>query len=301
MDTLANLSPADRARMLAIGPVWGSAIQKHRDVVLDIYTPLLAKGPKDGIRVTRNLAYGAHKRQVLDVFRPEGRSGLPVAVFVHGGAFIRGDKSVNGEIYDNVLYYLARHGILGVNIEYRLANEAPYPGGAVDLHAAIQWVKAHAAGHGGDSSRVFVIGHSAGASHVGNWAWDPAIAEKPGDETRGLVFISGRMRADVQPENPNAPGVRAYYGDDEGDYDARSPVTWAEAGTKPVMIAIAEFENPLLDVYGAELLWRVSRGLGRSPRFLRLAGHNHTSMVAHLNSGEETLGPELLEFIGGNR
>jgi acetyl esterase len=36
---------------------------------------------------------------------------------------------------------------------------------------------------------------------------------------------------------------------------------------------------------------------GRVPRFMHLRGHNHTSIVAHLDSGEETLGPALLDFV----
>ena len=71
MQTLANLSDYDRGRMAQIGPVWGKDIQKNRDVVLDIYTPMLARSPKDGVRLTRNLAYGSHPRQVLDIFSPD--------------------------------------------------------------------------------------------------------------------------------------------------------------------------------------------------------------------------------------
>ena len=63
------------------------------------------------------------------------------------------------------------------------------------------------------------------------------------------------------------------------------------------LAAIAEFENPLLDVYGAEYYWRVSAARGRSPRFLRMQMHNHSSMAMHFNSGDEQLGLEILDFI----
>jgi len=310
MQTLANLSDYDRGRMAQIGPVWGKDIQKNRDVVLDIYTPMLARSPKDGVRLTRNVPYGSHPRQVLDIFSPDASvapmpgmapgQARPVAVFVHGGAFVRGDKHVNDEIYDNVLWWLARHGVLGINIEYRLANEAPFPGGAEDLHAAVQWLVAHAAEYGGDAQRIYPIGHSAGGAHVASWAFDPNIAAKPGAQTRGLVIISGRVRADTLPENPNAPGVRAYFGNDAALYEQRSPVIYADRCALPVLIAIAEFENPLLDVYAAELLYRLSLARRRSPRFVRMAGHNHTSIVAHFNTGEEILGREILDFIAAH-
>jgi len=63
------------------------------------------------------------------------------------------------------------------------------------------------------------------------------------------------------------------------------------------MLAIAEFDNPLLDVYGAEFFWRIAAVRGHAPRFLRLRNHNHFSMFAHFNTGEEILGREILDFI----
>ena len=63
------------------------------------------------------------------------------------------------------------------------------------------------------------------------------------------------------------------------------------------MIAIAEFENPFLDVHCAELFYRLSAAAGRAPRFLRLEGHNHTSIIAHLNTAEDRLGREILAFM----
>lgn len=301
MRPLATLPAETRAELARIGPVWGRDIQAHRDRVFDLYAPLLAAAPKAGVVVTRDLAYGAHARQRLDLFRPERASGADVVVFVHGGAFVRGDKRATPHIYDNVLYWFARQGCVGYNVEYRLAPEAAYPAGAEDLGAALAWVRAHARDHGGDPARVFLVGHSAGATHVATLLADPALP--PGWErgAAGAVLISGRLRADARRDNPNAAGVRAYFGADESLYDARSPVTHAARLELPVFIAIGEYENPLLDVYGAEMLHRLALARGRAPRFLRLAGHNHISIVAHFNTEEEILGREILEFFASGR
>jgi acetyl esterase len=297
---MAALPDDARALMAEIGPKWAADMQKHRDMVLATYTPLLARMPKGGITVTREHVYGPHGRHRLDIFRPDGAVRAPVVVFVHGGAFLRGSKSVPDGIYDNVLYWFARQGCLGVNIEYRLAPEAPFPAGAEDLAAAIEWVKLNAAGHGGDPDGIFLVGHSAGATHISGYAFDPNIAAKPGPGIRGIVLISGRLRVDALPENPNARGVRAYFGDDESLYEKRSPVNYAHLCQHPVMIAIAEFDNPLLDVYGAEFFWRVAAKAGKAPRFLRMARHNHSSMAMHFNTGEEILGREILRFMAEN-
>ena len=293
-----NLPPAARERMAAIGPVWGSEIQKNRGHVLEAYTPLLAKSPKAGISVTPDLPYGKHARQVLNVFSPANAKNAPVVVFVHGGAFVRGNKSDNGEIYDNVLYYFANQGCIGVNIEYRLAPEAQYPGAAEDVRDSLAWIREHIAEYGGDPKRIFLIGHSAGGTHVATYVFDPVMKRAEDDGLAGLILVSARLRADVLPANPNAQAVRAYFGEDASLYDERSPVTHAAKNTTlPVMIAIAEFENPLLDGYGAEMYQALRASRNSTPRFVQLMAHNHTSIMAHLNTEEDWLGGEMLAFM----
>jgi acetyl esterase/lipase len=291
-----NLPADDRRRLLDIGPVWAQDVQGHRDVVFAAYQPLLERAPKSGTEIVRNLAYGAHPRQVLDVYRPAGATLAPVVLFVHGGAFVRGEKDSTPQIYANVCHYFARHGHAAINVEYRLADEAPYPGGAQDVAASVAWARANAARFGGDPARLFLVGHSAGGTHVASYAFDPALA---GDlaGVRGLLLVSARLRADARPDNPNAHGVRAYFGEDASLYDARSPVTHAAASPLPVQIAVAEFENPWLDVYGAELAHRLGAVRGRLPEFLWLPSHNHISIIAHLNTEEDVLGSAMRRFI----
>jgi acetyl esterase/lipase len=292
----ANLPAADRQRLLDIGPQWATDVQGHREIVFAAYADLLARAPKAGNEVVRDRAYGAHPRQVLDVYRPAGRTGLPVVLFVHGGAFVRGEKDSTPDIYANVCHYFARHGHLALNVEYRLADEAPYPAGAHDIAASVAWARAHAREHGGDPERMVLIGHSAGGTHVASYAFDPAVR---GDLTgvRGLILVSARLRADVRPDNPNAHGVRAYFGNDASTYDLRSPNTHAAASQLPVQIAVAEYENPWLDVYGAELAYRIGAARGSAPEYLRLDGHNHISIIAHVNTDEDLLGSAMRRFI----
>lgn len=286
-----------RSRMLEIGPRWSEDIVGNRKLVLEAYTPVLAGVPRENIESLRDLRYGPHERHRLDVYRRPGLANAPVVVFVHGGAFIRGDKDSNTEIYANVPRYFARHGCVGINIEYRLAPEAAYPGGALDTGLAIAWARAHAHAHGGDPNRIIVIGHSAGGAHAGAYVCDPAARPAAGPGIAGLVLISSRLRADVLPGNPNARAVRAYYGDDQAHYAARSVTTHAERLDVPMFLAAAEFENTYLDAYTAEFAYRVGMARGRMPRFMHMTGHNHTSIVAHFDSGEDVLGRELLDFV----
>ena len=288
--------PADMQRLMAeIGPVWGSNIPRHGDLVKDAYAPLHRAAPQDGVSAILDLPYGAHPRQVLDVYRPRAPNG-DVVLFVHGGAFVRGDKTINDTMYANVLTWFARQGLLGINVEYRLATDAAYPGGAEDVGAAVAWAAAHCAEYGASAKRLFLIGHSAGGTHAAGYAWDPEVGAL-GRHLAGLVLVSARVRADLLPENPNAGPTKTYFGDDPARYEQRSPVNHAAYSDLPVMIVNAEFENPLLDVYGLELAHRIAVARRRAPRYLRLTRHNHVSIMAHFNTDEEFLGREMLDFF----
>ena len=300
-DAFCSLPEQWRRRLLDIGPRWSEDIVGNRKLVLEAYTPVLARVPRENIECLRELRYGPHERHRLDVYRRPGLTQAPVVMFVHGGAFIRGDKDSNDEIYANVPRYFARHGCVGINIEYRLAPAAAYPGGALDTGMAVAWARAHAHEHGGDPRHIILIGHSAGGAHAGAYACDPAARPATGHGLAGLVLISSRLRADALPGNPNARAVRAYYGDDESLYEERSVTNHADRLDVPVFLAAAEFENTYLDAYTAEFAYRVGMARGRMPRFMHMSGHNHTSIVAHLDSGEDALGRALLEFVGNPR
>lgn len=301
-----GLPAQDAAALRAMGPVWAEDINRHREQVVAAYTPLLAAADRRGISVHAGLAYGAHPRQRLDIYRSAATParGAPVAVFVHGGAFMRGNMNSNAEIYGNVTRYISRHGYLAVNLEYRLAPEAPFPGGADDVAHALDWLRAHAGAHGGNPEHIVLIGHSAGGAHAASYALDiggAGAGKHAGHGLSGLVLVSARLRADARADNPNAAGVRAYWGGDESLYEQRSPVTHAARLDLPTLVAVAEYENPHLDAYGAEFFQSALQAGAKGLRFLQVPGHNHTSIVAHLDTADLSFGPALIDFLDSTR
>src|SRR5712672_3640782 len=59
-------------------------------------------------KIDRDLAYGGHERQRIDVHTSGEEAGAPVLVFVHGGGFTGGDKHVPGTpMYDHGFYQIA--------------------------------------------------------------------------------------------------------------------------------------------------------------------------------------------------
>jgi acetyl esterase/lipase len=158
-----------------------------------IYAPLQEKEPYAGLKVLRDVKYGSDVRNVVDIFAAEAANGTrPVLMFVHGGAYTRGDKRPPGSpFYDNVMVWAARNGMVGVNVEYRLAPQFPWPAGAEDLVGAVRWVADNIAAHGGDPGRIFLVGHSAGATHVATYVSHPEFHGPKGSGLAGAMFSSG--------------------------------------------------------------------------------------------------------------
>lgn len=286
--------------MAELGPNWGAAISANTRRQSEAFSAVLSRAPKLGT-VTHDIPYGDHPRQVLDVYAPHEPRNAPVVLFAHGGAFVVGDKDRTPEIYANVCWYLVRHGIIGINMEYRLAPEFKYPSGIEDVASAADWTRRNIARFGGNADRLFAMGHSAGCAHVGCYAYDRRFRPAAGPHLAGLILVSGRVKIDNFPENPNANNVEAYFGADPELMRAGSVVDHVGPDCVPTMIAIAEYENPLLDIYGMELAHRLALAKRRAPRLIWLAGHNHNSSIAQLNTAEEQLGRQIIEFIETGR
>jgi acetyl esterase/lipase len=250
-------------------------------------------------RVRLNIVYGPHPRQMFDLFSPASPSAtpLPLVVFVHGGAFVEGERNRTPQIYSNVLHYFARHGIAGINMGYRLAPECRYPGASEDIAAVIHWARDHATELRIDASRIFLMGHSAGGAHTASYAYDRRIHGPLGPGLAGLIIVSGRVRAEISSENPNAAKVAAYYGKDPAFLEQSSPVSHVDATSVPTFIGMAEFENPLIDLYCMELAHRLAIAKRCAPPVVWLRGHNHTSSVAHINTSEDLLGRAIRDFM----
>lgn len=298
MVELPEIPSALRALMREVGPQWADNVQGNVRLMVDQFTPILSKAPKDGVQVQRDIAYGTHPRQAFDIFLPlGGQTDRAAVVFVHGGGFVEGHRNRSPEIYSNVLYCLARHDIVGVNVGYRLAPESRYPGATRDVAAVVSWLQENAPLVGVDVSQIFLMGHSAGAAHTGSYAYDQRHQSAVGSPLAGHIVISGRVRIDNSPENPNARSVELYYGRDATIYESVSAVSCITADSIPTFVAWSEFENPLIDVYCAELVHKLGVAKGYTPPSLWLRGHNHTSIIAHLNTAETHLERALVDFI----
>lgn len=266
-----------------------------------LYGPLQPKEPYAGVKVTRDIKYGTDERHLLDVFVPEAPATSPrgVLMFVHGGAFTLGNRRSppGGPFYDNIMLFAARNGLVGVNATYRLAPQHQWPAAAEDLGAAIRWVSETIAAHGGDSARVFLMGHSAGAVHVASYVAHRQFYGPKGIALAGAILLSGLYDLTAMPPGPPE---KAYFGEDPSKYAERSSLAGLAAAQIPLLVAYAELDPPVFHQQAKQLNEALCKA-GRCPRFLPLAKHSHMSEVYAINTADTALSGPILAFVKGEK
>ena len=99
MDRIQPEIPADlRALMAEIGPK--GAPRGHIKLMVDRFTAVHKRRPADDLRITGDITYGDHPRQMFNVYVPKiDRQDRASLLFVQGGAFVDGHRNRNEEIY----------------------------------------------------------------------------------------------------------------------------------------------------------------------------------------------------------
>jgi acetyl esterase/lipase len=121
------------------------------------------KGPKlpEGVKVEKDVAYGPHERNKLDVYLPKSDKPLPLIIWVHGGAWRAGSKDGGNP----ALAYLEK-GYAVAAINYRFAQNAVYPAQIEDCLAAVRLLRSKANDWNFNSDKFAAWGASAGGHLV---------------------------------------------------------------------------------------------------------------------------------------
>jgi len=184
--------------------------------------------PAAGIDQKLDVPYGTDgKNTTFDVFLPADSAGpLPTVVWIHGGAWISGDKA-DVRPYARIL---ASHGYTVVAVNYPVAPEAVYPAAVAQLNGALGFLTAHADQYRIDADRIVIAGDSAGSQYAAQLATmitSPTYAAQLGltpaispHQVRGVVLNCGIYDVGGIPD---APGI--------GGWGFRTAL-WAYLGTK---------------------------------------------------------------------
>ncbi len=283
----SQVPPDIAAKIKAVG-------QKIDPSIGPLYAPLLSLEPYPGVTVTRDQAYGSDPLQKLDVFTPSAKGSKlrPVLLFVHGGGFVRGDKHTSGTPFtDNQLVWGVNHGMVGVNINYRLAPKDPWPAGAKDLAAAIAWTRANIKAYGGDPDRIFIWGHSAGANHVADYVAHTEVQGAEAVGVKGAILLSPVYAPALGPQ------PSAYYGADADVQTAGPQIARLMKSPIPIFLGGAEYDPEFFQVFRESLKEALKSKPGSG--FVYLKDHDHLSEGFAVGTADTSLTDPMLKWMQG--
>jgi acetyl esterase/lipase len=261
------------------------------------------------VRKTASLTYqeGTSKfpAQQLDVYAPRKvKLPRPVLVFIHGGNWNSGKKSQYWPMGRN----FARKGIVTVIIDYPLSPAANYDDMAKASAKAVQWTVENIGKYGGDTSRLFLSGHSAGGHLAALIGLDGTYFKDLSmqDPTAGLVLI-------------DAAGLDMYNYLLEKKYDAENtyiktftndPAIWKKASPR---YYLKQNLPPMLIYRGGETYESIEKSTEAfmddyrkyvpDPRYKVLKGKKHVPMIVQFFWPWNRYFSEIVEFMdaGGRK
>lgn len=202
----------------------------------------------------------------LDIYYPTEKKGFTTIIWFHGGGLSGGNKELPQALRNKDIC------IVGVN--YRLSPRVKAPAYIEDAAAAVAWVFRHIEAFGGDTTRIFVSGHSAGgylAMMVGLDKQYLAAHQLDANSIAGLIPLSGQTITHFN--------IRAGYGmkDTQPLVDKYAPLYHVRPDAPPLLLITGDRELEMLGRYEENAyLARMMKVAGHTQtRLLELQGYNH--------------------------
>ncbi|MDW8224151.1 MAG: alpha/beta hydrolase [Gemmatales bacterium] len=228
----------------------------------------------------------------LDLYVPKGAKDYPVLIFVHGGAWIFGDRNFFFGMYERLGRTFARHGVGAAVISYRLSPAVKHPEHARDVARAVAWVHNHIAQYGGDPWQLALCGHSAGGHLVALVGLDTSYlqAEKvPLKAIRAIVPMSGIYQ--VPPK-----GLNRVFDDDPQVRQNASPIHHVRKNAPPCLLVYAERDLPGCDKM-SEALANKLRDLGNVVEVCKLPERDHNTIIFFMGRDDDPTFQAVLAFL----
>jgi arylformamidase len=232
------------------------------------------------LRSWLNVPYGDTARQVMDIF-PAASGLAPVLLYVHGGYWRGGSKEDNCNFVD----LFTERGATVAVIEYDLCPQVDVTEIVRQVRSAVLWTYRNIARYGGDPSKLFIAGHSAGGQLAAMaLAHDWRSEGVPRDIIKGAVITSAVhdlemvMRVSVNDEIRMTPEIAR----------ANSPLRHPPRVSCPILIAVGAAE-PRGWQQMSEDYHRFCKEHGSNVEYLVVPGANHYTMSQHLGDAESPL------------
>jgi acetyl esterase/lipase len=243
--------------------------------------------PSRTYRATKALAYGPHPRDRLDVYRPaEQAAPAPLVVFFYGGNWKSGERAD----YLFVGEALAARGFVAVIPDYRLYPEVRFPAFLEDCAAATSWAFDRAAEIGADPSRLFLMGHSAGAYNAAMLGLNPAYLKSV--PVRGWIGLAGPY--DFLPLESDVS--KAVFGFPDTPLDTQ-PIRFVSSQSPPALLATGERDATVRAGNTRRLAAKLGEN-GVRVREILYPGVSHLMLIGSLAAAYRGYAPVLDDIAG---
>ncbi len=229
----------------------------------------------------------------LDAYVPGNAGDMPVVVFFYGGSWESGKR----KWYSYVGKTLAANGIVTFIPDYRKYPDVQFPEFINDAATAVRWVRDHAQEFGGDPSRIYVMGHSAGGQIAALVACDDRYLNRVGMSTRDLSGMIGLAGAYAfLPFVEEEPQI---FGASEVSQHDSQPINFVNANEPPLLLLQGKDDDEVEPSNAIEMADK-ARAMGSPVQLKLYPGIGHASIILSLargHSSKTTTLDDILAFI----
>jgi acetyl esterase/lipase len=232
----------------------------------------------------------------LDIYAPKDANNAPVMIYIHGGGWQAGDKrSVSAKPG-----YFTSRGFVFVSLNYRLVPAVGLLTQLQDSANAIGWVKKNIAQHGGDPTRLHLIGHSAGAHHVAILATNGRFLEKAGVALADLKSVVELDTQALDVPTMMGDGESATYGPPFGKdrtlWTQVSPLHHVakDKGIPPFFLVVADSRRQKLAQAAA--FQKTLKAAGVRCEFVEAPQHDHGSLNRAIGEKDDKVTQAMEKF-----
>ncbi|WP_347460729.1 alpha/beta hydrolase [Acinetobacter sp. ANC 7454] len=232
--------------------------------------------PKAGYNVEKHLAYGLKARQRFDLYRTaQPLTHRPLIVFVHGGAWMHGDK----KDYQFIGEAFAREGYDVVIPNYHLAPEYIFPHYVDDLHLLLDYLQASSHRLQISVENIVLMGHSAGAFNVMSAVYYPKQHKSERlANIRAIIGLAGPYHFDYKDDPLCADAF-----DQSVPYQQVMPLYFVQPQPVKHYLFIAE-KDTIVGHFNSHDLDRVLKQHGNHSHVISISKLGHITIVGSLSS-----------------
>ena len=242
------------------------------------------------LAIHRNLEFDGPNRLDLDAYAPANASGAPVVVFFYGGSWESGKR----KWYAYVGKTLADNGIVTFIPDYRKYPDVQFPEFIGDAAKAMRWARDHAAEFGGDPSRLYVMGHSAGGQIAALIACDDRYLKSVGMDIRelsGMIGLAGAYA--FLPFVEEEPQI---FGASETSQHDSQPINFVHRKEPPLLLLQGEDDDEVEPSNAIQMAER-AHAVGASADLKLYPGVGHASIILSLARGRSSRASTLTDIL----